>query len=130
MNGMVYPSLNIDFPKEYSLFWLDCIKFSRKLWFDTIGFFYLNSFLNRILRFKYKNFRGKYLGYAHISSANVLSLTLVAYWLNRSDVNTIVKRYYFIIIICCYAAVKADHSVCFFSIFGRVVKYSVKYICF
>ena len=37
---MVYPSLNIEFPKEYSTFGLVYIEFSRILGFDTVGFSY------------------------------------------------------------------------------------------
>ena len=38
--AIIHPSLNIEFPKESSLFWFFDIQFSRKLWFDTIEFAY------------------------------------------------------------------------------------------
>ena len=60
----------------------------------------LNWLLNEFHWLKYNNLHDNYLLYNRIVSPNVLSLTLVVYWLNRSDVNTIVKCQFIFLLFC------------------------------
>ena len=99
----IYPSLNIEFSKKSSLFWLIYIQSSRKLWSGTMRFPRPKPPLKVNDSFNCRTVHDNYSAYDRTSSSNVLLSVFVLCSPHGSDANTIVWCIIFYYFACCEA---------------------------